>query len=199
MQFDVFPVRGVPQELLLDGGGDVQTFVALMRADPAMRRTLLPLTPEMVKLVYPEPVLVMAMACERELIPRLRTSTASVCRVELRTGYLPAAMGLLPYMVNSWNNPARWRSTWREISENRLQSEGYRRCTLLSIPSRLRPGSFSSPFRRQCSVASRARGALSARARMRRTGSEARPGHTDSCCPAPMCAAFSRGRDSHLR
>ena len=109
MQFDVFPVRGVPQELLLDlVGGDVQTFVALMRADPAMRKTLLPLTPEMVKLVYPEAVLVMAMACERELIAEIaHLNKLLFAEWNYARGYLPELMGLLPYMVNSWNNPAR--------------------------------------------------------------------------------------------
>ena len=73
LPFEIFPVREVPGELLMQlVGGDVHTFIALMGSDPVMRQQLMPLVPQMVRMHYADVVLLIAMACDTPLIQAIQ-------------------------------------------------------------------------------------------------------------------------------
>lgn len=72
LPFEVFPVRQVPEDLLLQlVDGDVRTFVRLAGSDPQMRARLLPLTPRFVCQVWPDVALLLSLACDVNLMHQL--------------------------------------------------------------------------------------------------------------------------------
>lgn len=78
LPFNFFPVREVPEELLLQlVNGDVRTFVSLSNSSLLMKARLKPLTARFVCEVWPDVTLLLAMACDLQLIQQLtRLNTA---------------------------------------------------------------------------------------------------------------------------
>ena len=72
LPFNMFPVKQVPQELLLKlVGGDVRTFINLAASDPVMAARLKPLAAQFVCEIWPDVALLLHMACDLELIQQI--------------------------------------------------------------------------------------------------------------------------------
>ena len=102
LPYEIFPVREVPRELLIDlVGGDVHTYIALMGSDPEMRKQLMPLAPQMVRLNYADVVLLIAMACDTPLIQDIQVvNELYYTGTEERSGvWHQGPMGFWPWAV----------------------------------------------------------------------------------------------------
>ncbi len=78
LPFEIFPLRQVPEELLLQlVNGDVRTFLNLSSSTPLMKARLKPLTARFVCETWPDVALVLAMACDLNLIQQLERLNAA--------------------------------------------------------------------------------------------------------------------------